>query len=74
MADLNDLQKRLNRDPELREQFFKDAPKLLAKEGIKLSKEMQAELRSLVRRMKKRDIEAGGYKIVVKPLPFGPRK
>jgi len=54
MADLNKLQKRLNKDEKLREAFFENAPKMLAKEGIKLSKENEKHLKGVVNQLKKK--------------------
>jgi hypothetical protein len=48
MADLGDLQNRLNTDSALRQQFFKDPIDVLKKEGISLSPQMERDLKALV--------------------------
>ena len=48
MINLGELERKLNSDPNLREEFFKDPVYVLQREGIFLSFEHQRELREKV--------------------------
>jgi hypothetical protein len=60
MVHLGKLQQRLNKSPELQKQFLKNPVKVLADEGIELSKDMAARLRKSVAQLKKRKGPAMG--------------
>jgi hypothetical protein len=49
MADLNDLQKRLNSDPKLRERFLADPVKTFEDEGVVLPPQAKDQLRELTK-------------------------
>lgn len=53
MADLVKLQKRLNEDAALREDFLRNPGKTLADAGVKLTPAMRKSLRTLVSKVKK---------------------
>jgi hypothetical protein len=52
MADLKDLEKRLNSDPELREQFLKNPSRILKEEGLPLTAAQNKELKEELARTK----------------------
>lgn len=49
MADLNELQRRLNSDPKLRERFLADPVQTFEDEGVILPKHAQDQLRELAK-------------------------
>lgn len=52
MVDLSDLEKRLNKDPELRAKFLKNPSAVLKEEGLVLNTQMKKDLKELVAQAK----------------------
>jgi len=60
MADLAELQKRLNKDTEFRAKFMKSPAKVLEAEGLSLTPKMRADLKEMVARAVKPRRAASG--------------
>jgi hypothetical protein len=61
MANLDKLQKRLNKDAKLRQAFVENPAKVLAKEeGIKLSKQNEKHLKGMISQLKKTSRKVAG--------------
>ena len=59
MVNLRDLQKSLNTDGDLRDEFFNDPVKVLSKKGFVIPNENEAEVRDLTFQAKARISTAG---------------
>lgn len=65
-VDLADLETRLNSDPAFRQQFLDDPVATLAAQGLTLSPDMQANLKSLVEELKNPPKQVAGSSVAHK--------